>query len=68
MCFAYYLYHNTHTFPPRRTMVMDSFRVAKYSVTGDPFVLACTSAAASSFFFPGPNCSHTVRIVFRNRD
>ena len=68
MCFAYYLYHNRHTLPPRRTMVMDSFDVAKYSVTCDPFVLACTCTAASSIFFPGPNCSHTVRMVFRYRD
>jgi len=68
MSFAYYLYYDTHTLPPRRTMVMDSFCVAKYSVTCDPFVLSCTCAAAASIFFPGPNCLHTVRVVFRYRD
>jgi len=66
--FAYYLNHNTHTLPPRHTMVMDSFCVAKYSVTCDPFVLDCTCAAASSIFFPGQNCSHTKRLVLRYRD
>jgi len=46
-------------------MVTNSFRVAKYSVTYDPFVLACACAAASSIFFLAPTFSYTVRMVFR---